>query len=172
MVGIEKGEEKRATDAFSNPNKWYRENINNVYPLLEKGFDRQACQDYLHSKGMYVIPSNCKACPFLSLEELEYLRRFHPESLKEWIGLEAAKLYKHRDKNAVIVTDINSEVVLDRKGQPKVQNKNYGVFGVKPLTVKIIEAKQPFTEWPDGRIREYRYSHGHCVSTVYIYRRY
>lgn len=167
MVGIAKGEEKRASDAANNPNKWYRKNINNVYPLLEKGFDRQACQDYLHSKGMYVIPSNCKACPFLSLEELEYLRRFHPKSLEEWVGLEAAKLHKHKDKNAVIVTDKRGDVVLDRHGKPKTQNKNYGVFGVKPLTVKIIEAKKSFSEWTDERIREYRYSHGHCVSTVY-----
>lgn len=167
MVGISKGEEKRASKSSDNPNKWYRENVTNIYPLLDKGMDRQACQDYLHSKDMYVIPSNCKACPFLSLEELEYLRRFHPESLDEWVGLEAAKLKKHKAKNAVLVTDAEGEPVLGKNGLPKTKNKNYGVFGVKPLTIKMEEAKKAFSDWSDDRVREYRYSHGHCVSTAY-----
>ena len=168
MIGIAAGEEKRMADPAKNPNRWYRESISNLYPLVELGLDRQACQDYLHNRGMRVIPSNCKACPFLSLEELEYLRRFHPADLEDWVELEAAKLEKHKDKEAVIVTDKETgEIVLDRHGKPKTVNKNYGVFGVKPLPVKIQEAKAKFSDWSDARIADYRYSHGHCVATAY-----
>lgn len=129
--------------------------------------DRKDCQDYLHARGLHVIPSNCKACPFLSLEELEYLRRFYPADLQDWVHLEAAKLEKHSDKSQVVVTDREGVPVLGRDGKPKIKNKNYGVFGVTPLTVKIEEAKMKFAHWSDERIAEYRYSHGHCVATAY-----
>lgn len=167
MIGIAKGEEKRMADASKNPNRWYRDSIENVYPLIDMGMERQACQDYLHAKDLYVIPSNCKACPFASLEEIEYLRRFYPAELADWIELEAAKLEKHKDRSAIIVTDEEGQVVLDKKGQPKTVNKNYGVFGVKALPVKIAEAKEAYADWSDDRVREYRYSHGHCVATTY-----
>jgi 3'-phosphoadenosine 5'-phosphosulfate sulfotransferase (PAPS reductase)/FAD synthetase len=167
MLGIAKGEEKRVSDPTKHPARWYRESIDHVYPLIDLGMDRQACQDYLHGKGMTVIPSNCQACPFLSLEELEYLRRFHPESLADWVALEAAKLEKHRDKEAVIVRDAQGEHVTRRDGTPKVQNRNYGVFGVTPLPAKIREAAERFREWSDSQVADYRYSHGHCTATVF-----
>lgn len=167
IIGIAAGEEKRISDASSSTKRWYRESIDHVYPLIDLGMDRAACQALLHEKGLRVIPSNCKACPFVSLEELEYLRRFHPVSLTEWVQLEAAKLHKHAAKNSVIVTDKNGEVVVDRHGNPKTANKNYGVFGVTPLPQKITEAKEKFADWSDARIADYRYSHGHCVSTTY-----
>lgn len=167
MLGIASGEEKRMTDAASSPKRWYRESIENIYPLIDLGMDRAACQQFLHDRGLRVIPSNCMACPFLSLEELEYLRRFHAQSLDDWTGLEAAKLEKHKDKSAIIVTDDDGNQVIGRDGNPKTVNKNYGVFGVTPLPEKIKEAKQRFTDWTDHRIREYRYSHGHCVATAF-----
>jgi hypothetical protein len=167
MIGIAKGEESRGADPAKNPHRWYRESIEPIYPLIDLGMDRAACQELLHSKGMYVIPSNCKACPFLSLPELEYLRRFHPEDLLDWVGLEAAKLAKHSDKNAVIATDKAGNPKLGRDGKPKVENKNYGVFGVTALPAKVREAKDAYASWSDERIAEYRYSHGHCVATTY-----
>lgn len=167
MIGIAKGEERRVSDPQKNPNRWYRESIETVYPLLDLGWGRQECQDYLHGKGLYVIPSNCKACPFLSLEELEYLRRFYPSDLQDWVSLEAAKLRKHADKSCVIVRDSDGEPKKDRSGNIKTKNQNYGVFGVTPLPVKIEEARKAFASWSDERVSEFRYSHGHCVATAY-----
>lgn len=167
MIGIAKGEENRVADPSKSSKRWYRDSIETIYPLIDLGMDRAQCQDLLHSKGMYVIPSNCRFCPFLSLPELEYLRRFHPADLDEWVHLEAAKLAKHADKNRVIVMDKNGAPKLGRDGQPKTQNKNYGVFGVTPLPAKIREAKEVHASWSDDRVAEYRYSHGHCVSTAY-----
>lgn len=167
MIGIAHGEEKRMSDPLKDGRRWYRESISTVYPLVELGMDRAACQEYLHSKGLRVIPSNCMACPFLSLEELEYLRRFHPEQLADWVQLEAVKLAKHRDKASVIVTDRDGNPLTRQDGTPKTANKNYGVFGTTALPAKIAEAKTTFQEWSDARIAEYRYSHGHCVATSY-----
>lgn len=167
MIGIAKGEERRVSPPENNPKKWYRSSITPVYPLIDLGMDRAACQTLLHDKGMHVIPSNCMACPFLSLEELEYLRRFCPEQLQDWVELEAAKLDKHRDKSAVIVTDAEGQPKINKAGETVTKNKNYGVFGVKALPLKIKEAKEAFSAWSDEAIADYRYSHGHCVMSAY-----
>lgn len=168
LLGFAKGEEKRVSQAKAKKRqRWFVESVKPVYPLVEIGMDRKACQNLLHDKGMRVIPSNCKACPFLALEELEYLRRFYPHDLQDWMHLEAAKLEKYKHMEAVIATDKQGNTVLDRKGNPKTENKNYGVFGVKPLPVKIQEAKKKFAHWTDWEISDYRYSHGHCVASTY-----
>lgn len=167
MIGISKGEEKRVSDPSKSPKRWYRESIEPIYPLIEMGVDRKGCQDYLHSKNMRVIPSNCKACPFASLEEIEYLRRNCNADLLDWVSIEQAKLEKFKHLNNVIASDKNGNVLLTKSGEPKMVNKNYGVFGVTPLTVKIQEAKEKFADWSDERVAEYRYSHGHCVTTAY-----
>jgi hypothetical protein len=167
IIGIAKGEERRMQDAKSNPKRWYRDSIENVYPLVEEGMDRAACQEYLHSRNMYVIPSNCMACPFMSLEELEYLRRFHPDSLSDLVQLEANKLLKHKDKESIIVTDDDGDPVLNRNGEVKTVNKNYGVWGVVRLPEKIKEAAIKLSDWSDDDIKGYRYSHGHCVANVF-----
>lgn len=167
MIGISKGEEKRISNPSKSTKRWYRDSIEPIYPLIELGMDRSACQEYLHSKNMRVIPSNCKACPFASLEELEYLRRFHLADLMDWCSIEKAKLEKFKHLNKVIATDSSGKSILTKDGKPKFINKNYGVFGVTPLTVKIHEAKLKFADWSDERVKEYRYSHGHCVTTSY-----
>lgn len=66
ILGIAAGEEKRMSDASTNPRRWYRESIETVYPLVELGMDRSACQKYLHQSNLYVIPSNCMSCPYRS----------------------------------------------------------------------------------------------------------
>lgn len=167
MIGIARNEEKRCSRADEHQDAWYRESIEHVYPLIDLGMDRKACQDYLHSKGLRVVPSNCMGCPFMSIEELEYLRRFHPESLQDLVELEAAKLKKHSAKNAVPVLDKAGNPTLDRHGNIKTKNMNYGVFGTKYLPEIIKEAAERFVDWSDERVREYRYSHGHCVASKY-----
>lgn len=167
MLGIAKGEERRVAKADKNPNKWYRENINPVYPLIDLGMDRAACQDYLQTKGLKILPSNCKACPFMSIEELEYLRRFENDSLTDLVELEAAKIARFTHLEAVEVTDKEGNTLFKRDGSPKTTNKNYGVWGTTLLPAKIEQAKEMFAEASDDYIREYRYSHGHCVANAY-----
>jgi 3'-phosphoadenosine 5'-phosphosulfate sulfotransferase (PAPS reductase)/FAD synthetase len=157
LIGFAAKEEKRV--GKTDPNVYRNATVEKHYPLIELGYDRAACQDFLHKRGMEVMPSNCKRCHYMSKEEIEYMRRFFPEDLDEWIYLEQAKIDNNTHKNAVIVTD--------KKGKKKVVNKNLGVYGKKLLPQVILEAKEKFQDWSDERIVEYRYSHGHCVPSSY-----
>ena len=160
MIGIATKEEKRTTKAEDNKARWYRESIEHSYPLIDLNMDRAACQDYIRSVGETVpIPSNCKRCPFLSEEELEYMRRFESQALLEWVHYEQNKLnrWKHLEQSEVIT----------KTGEIKIENKNFGVWGKKYLPEMIELVKDKFADWTDDQIIEYRMSHGHCVASSF-----
>lgn len=160
IIGIADGEQKRMTDASTNKARWYRESIQHCYPLVELGMNRQACQGYIREQGYAVpIPSNCKMCPFLSEEELEYLRRFEPDSLEQWMGYERDKLHKFSHLNRVIV--------VTKSGNERIENKNFGVWGNVYLPEMIERVRVKFLHWSDDKIKEYRMSHGHCVASSF-----
>lgn len=160
LIGIADGEQKRMSSAAENKARWYRESVEHSYPLVELRYNRQACQDYIRSMGEKVpIPSNCKMCPYLAPQELEYLRRFEPDSLSQWVGYEQAKLHKFRHLDSVEITN--------RHGKTTIENKNYGVFGKIYLPEMIEKVKREYASWSDAQIRDYRNSHGHCVASVY-----
>ncbi len=160
MIGIAQGEERRVRNAKMSPGRWYDNSIQPVYPLIDLGMDRAACQDLLHSFQVRVVPSNCRRCPFVDLIELEYLRRFHPEDLAEWIELEANKLASNSHMDAVQVTN-------KRTGKTKTENRNYGVFVKKYLPEMVQKAREKYGSWSDHAISNHRYSHGHCVASSY-----
>lgn len=160
IIGIAKNEEKRMTNAEDNKASWYRESVTHSYPLVELGMDRAACQRYIISLNETVpLPSNCVMCPFLSLEELEWIRRNKAEALKEWVALEQAKLNKWSHLDSIEVTT--------KSGKKKTENRNLGVWGKRYLPEMIEVAKEKFADWSDARIHEYRMSHGHCVNTSF-----
>ena len=145
LIGIAKGEEKRVGKEF--PQKWANETIERKYPLIDWGFARAECQEYLN--GIVdvigkVWPSNCMFCHFQSLQELLWLYRRYPESFAEWVTYEAAKIVKYSHKD-----------------------KNYGVYGVKLLPAKLAIAEEKYGSWSDERLDEYKFSHGHCVTNAY-----
>lgn len=148
LLGIAKGEEKRASTNEESAHVWQRVAINKVYPLLEEGLDRQACQDYIASTGHEVPPpSNCIICPFLSEQELLYLYRFNRPWFNKFVALEAAKIKHWEDK-------------VDPA-------KNLGVWGNKLLPEKLEEAQAKYGHWTDAELQEYKNSHGHCVNSKY-----
>jgi hypothetical protein len=55
LIGIAKGEEGRCGEAME---KWMRETVERVYPLIDLGLDRQGCQDYIASST-----SRCRRRP-------------------------------------------------------------------------------------------------------------
>lgn len=74
LLGIAAGEEKRLAKDDSAP-QWMRRTIERVYPLLELGWGRRECQDYIRSKGHEVpIPSLCRRCPFKQKLELMWTK--------------------------------------------------------------------------------------------------
>lgn len=143
ILGIAAGEERRMVKDEDATQKWRRESIETVYPLVELGMDRAACQEYIRSIGKQVpYPSNCMLCPFMSEQELLYLYRHFPDDYKEFVELEAAKLKKH--------SHLPPE-------------KNLGVWGKKTLPEVLEEAKAKYGDWSEEQLHEYKMSHGHCV---------
>lgn len=146
LIGIAKGEEKRASTNEESPHKWMRQSINKVYPLIELGMDRQACQDYIKSVGHNVpIPSNCILCPFMSEQELLYLYKAMPIWYDKWVELEANKI----------------------QANLHMGNRNMGVWGEKLLPEKLEDAKKKYGHMTMEELHEYKMSHGHCVKSKY-----
>lgn len=145
ILGIAKGEEKRASSNESSPSKWMRECINKVYPLIDLGINRKACKDYISSKGFEVpVPSNCILCPFMDKKELLLLYRTRKWWFDKWVDLEAKKI----------------------AANTHVEN-NQGVWGKKLLPEILIEAQQEFGHMTTEELKEHRFSHGHCVMSKY-----
>lgn len=153
LIGIACGEESRmAGDEFKD--KWKQMALNNVYPLVQMGMDRFACQAINRTYLDYEVkPSNCRLCPWLSKPELLFLYRFMREDYDDWVRIENNKFIKHADKG----------------------DKNLGVWGKwnkdenRAFLLKdaLRVALEKYGEWSDERLIEYRYSHGHCVSSKY-----
>jgi hypothetical protein len=163
LIGISRGEERRLADHSKDPKKWFRECIEIQYPLVDLGMDRKDCQEYIRDAGQIVPPpSNCILCHFANLTELEYLRRFDPESAAEWIQLEANKIAKYRHLDRIPVTE-------EKRGTktPTPKKRNLGVYGLKLLPEKFEEARTKHIDWSDQEIKDYRFSHGHCAATKY-----
>lgn len=145
IIGIAKGEEKRVGKPF--PQQWANDSIERIYPLIDDGMDRAACQAYLATVTDVfgkVWPSNCMFCHFQSPQELLWLARRYPEQFKRWSGYEAAKIAKYA-------------------GKPK----NHGVYGAKLLPVKLLDAEADHGHLTDAELDEYKFSHGHCVTNSY-----
>jgi 3'-phosphoadenosine 5'-phosphosulfate sulfotransferase (PAPS reductase)/FAD synthetase len=149
LLGIAKGEEKRLPDPAKADKlpKWQQASINKVYPLIDLGMDRQACQDYIRSVGHTVpTPSNCVLCPWMNEIELVYLHRFHRTDYEEWVELENNKI----------------------QANLHMGDKNLGVWGSKaPLPEWLKVAVKKYGHMSDEELQEYKMSHGHCVASKY-----
>lgn len=145
LIGIAKGEEKRVASDKTGP-VWMQKSVHKVYPLVDLGWDRKACQDYLSRNGFSIpIPSNCILCPFMSKQELLYLYHKYPDWYRKWVQLEADKI------------EANSHM----------GDKNLGVWGKKLLPEILEEAKSEFKHMAMPELLEYKMSHGHCTMSKY-----
>lgn len=157
LVGIAKGEEKRVADASKETNKWKRESVNVVYPLIEIGYDRQACQDYIREIGKPIpMPSNCMFCPFGSNGmELLYMYYTYPDRFYEWVELEQNKLDAWGDASKNVGVSGRIHKNGDKKG------------GAVTLLDLLEEAKSKYPNVTLNELNEYKWSHGHCVTSTY-----
>ncbi len=146
IIGIGAGEEKRIEDAEIKQ-KWMRLSVNRVFPLVDLGMDRLACQRYIRKVGHVVPPpSNCMLCHFLSPIELLWLYRFYPDDYHYWVKLERQKIKKYRH----------------------LGSKNCGVFGGKKLLPEVLlKAIDKHGHMTDDELDHYKMSHGHCVASQY-----
>jgi 3'-phosphoadenosine 5'-phosphosulfate sulfotransferase (PAPS reductase)/FAD synthetase len=159
LLGIAAGEEKRASTNEDSIAIWMRLAINKVYPLIDLGLDRQACQDYIKSTGWTVPPpSNCMICPFMSLQELLYLWRVWPFEYEEWVELEVNKIKANAYKGDL------TKAVSQKTG--KIVD-NLGVWGKKLLPEMLIIAEEKYGHMTIEELEDYKMSHGHCVKNKF-----
>jgi 3'-phosphoadenosine 5'-phosphosulfate sulfotransferase (PAPS reductase)/FAD synthetase len=145
MIGIAHDEAADRIGSYEPP-KWMGLAIEKIYPLVDLGWDRAACQRYIESVGHTVpMPSNCMLCPFMSKQELLWLHRHHPEDFKDWVKIERDKLRKFK----------------------RLGDRNLGVWGKKTLLVVLQDAERDFGHMTDEQLTEYKRSHGHCVKSKY-----
>lgn len=166
MIGFAKGEERRVMRAATTPqlafdlkvkgakhgSTWMAECVERVYPLIDLGMDREACQRYVASVGLPVpMRSNCVRCHHSRHEDVLRISMVYPEKFAEWCELEQAKL-----------TAWDGRVI-----------KNDAVFGAKRLQQVADDAREalivehgPMT---DAKMIEHltalRFSRGHCVAS-------
>lgn len=146
LIGIAKGEEKRVADPEKETKVWKRNAVEVVYPLIDIGYGRQECQDWLRSLGHIVpLPSNCRRCPFMSEVELLWMAKFIPEVYADWVRQEAVKM----------------------EANTHMEDRNLGVWGKKTLPQVLAVAQEKYGHWTDEQLYEYKYSHGHCVASRY-----
>lgn len=155
LIGLAADERDRidsaaAGTARAGARKWMLETVDRVYPLAEIGFDRKACQEYIASVGRPVPPpSVCERCPWANDLELLYLWHFRRAKYDEWVDLERAKL----DKWA------------------HLGSKNVGVWGKAdlPLPAVLERVREKYPEYSANPelLKQYRFSHGHCVRSKY-----
>jgi len=115
------------------------------YPLIELGMNRADCQQYIAQVGQTVpMPSNCRMCPFQNEAEIVFLYRTDELTWRTWVEREAAKLAKNAHKPV-----------------------NLGVKGKLTLPEFLAKALLRYGSWSVEQLTEYRFSHGHCVSSRY-----
>lgn len=145
IIGIAAGEESRMATSFDED--WKEMALNNVYPLVQMGMDRFACQAVNRTYLDYEVkPSNCRLCPWLSKPELLFLYRFMREDYNDWVRIENNKFIKHADKG----------------------DKNLGVWGKwnkaenRPYTLEdaLKDAEKEFGHWTDEDLHRYKMNHG------------
>jgi len=82
-LGITTDEDQRAGKSEV---KW----IQNRFPLLEIGWSRQDCLDYLETKKVKVVKSGCFMCPYSSGAEWVNIKENYPDLWNRSLELEAA----------------------------------------------------------------------------------
>lgn len=148
LIGIAKGEEKRVS-VGEDPKPWMNQVLRKRYPLIEIGFGRAECQQYLKQAFEPVPPpSNCIMCPFKSKIEVLWTARNLPQQFDDWVQYEANKI----------------EAWKDRVSDP---SKNLGVNGKKLLPQVLREAEAEYANMSNQDINEYRMSHGHLCKNKF-----
>ncbi|HWQ32563.1 MAG TPA: hypothetical protein VNQ79_06750 [Blastocatellia bacterium] len=146
IIGFAKGEEHRITDPRAWKEQWKRESVTMLYPLIEVGWTRADCVDYIRSTGQPVpFPSNCRNCPYSSKLDLLWLFRNDRASYERWVAAEERKLRKFSGRGG----------------------RNNTVWGKKTLPEVLNEAISEFGHLSDEHLTAIKFTHGHCVASRY-----
>lgn len=95
--------------------KWKLASVQTEYPLIDIGYDRKACQDYIKSLGFrMVMPSNCLFCHFGATHlEILWMHLNLEEDFYRWAKHEENKLKYFENKNKFIINcDCTSSKII------------------------------------------------------------
>lgn len=150
LIGISRGEENRIFDVEKETLNWKKKSVEVQYPLIDIGYNRKDCQDYIGStKTEIPYPSNCMYCPYASTHmELLFMYHTYPDNFYEWVKYEQAKLdaYKDEEKNLGVSGRVHKSG--DRKGE-----------AVNLLDV-LDEAFKKYPNITLQKLNEHKFSHG------------
>lgn len=186
IIGISKLEESRLFNVEKETKKWFKNSIDVVYPLIDIGFSRQDCQDYLKSVNVEIpFPSSCLFCQYSSVGiELLFLYHTYTKDFYRWVEYEQKKLdaYAGKTKEVIEYDDayedaITGEYIYINPRKVIKPIKNVGVVGKihtkgpkKGQAVTLLdaldEAKQKYPNITLDEINAYKFSHGH-IGSVY-----
>jgi 3'-phosphoadenosine 5'-phosphosulfate sulfotransferase (PAPS reductase)/FAD synthetase len=142
LIGFTQGEERRLPKPDDVTPSWMQTAILRRFPLMEWGWTRGDCQDYLRSVQERVPPpSQCRRCHFKTHEDIALMERVDPDGLAEWIELEDNKRRKF----------------AGRRGA------NHGVFGEQGLREVLAAAKIAFDQVSTDELIARRNARGHAI---------
>lgn len=119
IIGIAKDEEARLEN-IEIKEQWRNEAIETVFPLMEIGYNRKDCQEYIKSLNYAIpIPSNCVKCPYgTGAFELLWMYYNHPKYFYDWANDEKTKLDFYVDQCDFII-DCRTEEDKNKKVKGK-----------------------------------------------------
>lgn len=181
ILGFAKGEERRVPEYAVQQTSfsfaalksklpvWRQRAIELIFPLIDLGMDRQACNDYLDSVGETKPgASQCFSCMYKSPLVILWSALRYPERFQEWVDAERRKLDAWADE------EYRRARQRPDKWKPNSEYKNLGVAGkgefidgkFVPVTLldTLAEAKEKYKDWTMEQLDEYRKSHGHCMN--------
>jgi len=92
FIGIDIGETHRIRESGI-------EGIENKYPLIEAGMNREDCKKYIKSHGLPVPKrSGCYICPFQGIGQWQALRMNHPDLFQRAVKLEQRNIEYRKSK--------------------------------------------------------------------------
>ena len=111
------------------------------YPLLEWGWTRQHCIDYLYQKlGIIWRRSACVQCPFNALKGDAIARQMeHPDQIADAMMLEHVSLSLnprgtlYRNRSLIEITDANANYIAADNYRTKLDRSPWAVYRVRRL---------------------------------------
>ena len=106
-IGIDAGEAHRAKISI-------KKGIENRWPLIEYGVDREGCKKIIRDAGLPVpMRSGCYICPFQSAAQWKELRRKHPCLFKRAVELEKSNMEYRKEIGKKSFTISSSKKTLN-----------------------------------------------------------
>lgn len=125
---------------------WMRDFLEMCFPLVELGWDRSACQEFIRRSGFEVpFASACATCFYQGDLRLAFLDRFYPDRAEDWARREEMKLAKFVHLGA----------------------RNKGVFRKGTVRENLARARAAYAHVPDAQLYEMTRLAGHGVRSSY-----